>query len=187
MGPPAVKRRRLTPPLTIGEESPESTLKEEFENEFYARAVRWNLEQDYESRPRKKKKKERESTRLPIKTAEGLLKQVETPEVEDEESKSELAASDDEWNGIEEDQEMAEKSQMPMGQQVVEAKEELARLASLLNENPEEHVSMILKYCLQYVINHMWTGWRFQITSSIHDITNYNDKKAGTSNPACGV
>lgn len=124
-----------------GGELPKSNLREEFENDFYARASRWNLEQDYESRPRKKKR-ERESTRLPVKTPEGHLKQVEAPEVESEESGNNLATSDDEWSGLDEDQEIEERPEIPINQQILEAKEELARLASLLNENPEEHVSI---------------------------------------------
>ena len=58
---PAVKRRRLTPPITDGEDSSPSTLEAEpEENAFFKQASSWNLEQDYETKPRKGKKKDKE-------------------------------------------------------------------------------------------------------------------------------
>jgi nucleolar complex protein 3 len=135
---PAVKRRKLTPPPTDGEESPSNPDTAPKKNAFYKQASSWNLEQDYETRPRKGKKKENESTRLPIKTAEGLIQQVEAP-VEVEEADSDL-----EWlsgGSDEEDHEVKEevKPTVPLRQQITEAKEELARLALILNEDPEEN------------------------------------------------
>lgn len=133
---PAVKRRKLTPPPTDGEDSSPSTLADATApNAFFQQASSWNLEQDYESRPRKGKKKDKESTRLPTKTAEGL---VEAAKVEDEED------SDLEWLGAEDaEQEPAprveKKPSVPMRQQILEAKEELAKIAMLLNEDPEEN------------------------------------------------
>lgn len=135
---PAVKRRKLTPPATDGEESTVSTLEAAPETStFFKQASSWNLEQDYETRPRKGKKKERESTRLPIKTSEGLIQQVEEPEEAQEEE------SDLEWLGADgSEEEVAEDVQeptVPVRQQILEAKEELARIALLLNEDPEEN------------------------------------------------
>lgn len=135
---PAVKRRKLTPPNTDGEDSSPSTLDHVPEqNAFFKQASGWNLEQDYETRPRKGKKKEKENTRLPIKTAEGLIQQAPTEEVVEEES-------DLEWLGAEESEEEVEqapkKPTVPMRQQILEAQEELARIALLLREgDPEEH------------------------------------------------
>lgn len=138
---PAVKRRKLTPPPTGGESSAVSTLEAVPENAFFKQASSWNLEQDYESRPRKGKKREKESTRLPIKTSEGLIQQAEVPEEANEANEEE---SDLEWLGAEEpeEEEVAEKVQkptIPIRQQILEAKEELARIALLLNEDPEEN------------------------------------------------
>lgn len=136
---PAVKRRKLTPPPTDGGEPAVSTLETVPEsNAFFKQASSWNLEQDYETRPRKGKKKEKESTRLPIKTSEGLVQQFEEPKEAPKEE------SDLEWLGAEESEEEVveevQKPTVPMRQQILEAKEELARIASLLNEDPEENV-----------------------------------------------
>jgi nucleolar complex protein 3 len=134
---PAVKRRKLTPPLTDGEDSSPSTLENDPEtNAFFQQASSWNLEQDYETKPRKGKKKEKESTRLPIKTSEGLIQQAEAPEVEEVESDLEwLKAEEPEVEVVE------EKPTVPIRQQILEAQEELARIAMLLREgDPEEHV-----------------------------------------------
>src|ERR1700744_4299518 len=97
---PAVKRRKLTPPATDGEESAVSTLEAvPNTNSFFKQASSWNLEQDYETKPRKGKKKEKENTRLPIKTSDGLVQQVEIPEEANAEE------SDLEWLGAEESEE----------------------------------------------------------------------------------
>jgi nucleolar complex protein 3 len=138
---PAIKRRRLTPPPTDGDDSSPSTLEHENETSaFFKQASGWNLEQDYESRPRKARKKEKENTRLPIKTSDGLVQQVDNVEEAHEEE------SDLEWLGAEQseveavEEEAAEKPKVPMRQQILEAKEEMARIALMLNEDPEENV-----------------------------------------------
>ncbi|KAH7348957.1 nucleolar complex-associated protein-domain-containing protein [Rhexocercosporidium sp. MPI-PUGE-AT-0058] len=135
---PAVKRRKLTPPPTDGEDSSPSTLDNAPETSaFFKQASSWNLEQDYETRPRKGKKKDQESTRLPIKTSEGLIQELEvTEEVKDVES-------DMEWLGAEESEEepVEQKPTVPMRQQILEAQEEMARIALMVTqEDPEEHV-----------------------------------------------
>lgn len=138
---PAVKRRKLTPPATDGEDSSPSTLEAVPEtNAFFKQASSWNLEQDYETKPRKGKKKDKENTRLPIKTSEGLIQQVDEPEVvEAEESDLEWLGADDSEGEVEE--EMVEtKPTIPVKQQILEAKEEMARIALILNEDPEENV-----------------------------------------------
>lgn len=133
---PAVKRRKLTPPPTDGEVIPPSTLESTpAHNAYYAQASSWNLEQDYETRPRKGKKKEQESTRLPIKTAEGLVEQVAAPEPTSD-AESDLAWLEEEPEEVEK---VEEKAAVPMRQQILEAKEELARIAMMLNEDPEEN------------------------------------------------
>lgn len=118
-------------------------------NDFYTRAAEWELEQDYELRPRKAKK-DKEKTRLPIKTADGAIHHVEEPEAAEEESDSFLDTDSDEENAVEES--VAEKEQVqeeapkvPLKVQVIEAKEELARIAMLINEDPEEYVGSFKK------------------------------------------
>lgn len=138
---PAIKRRKLSPSRSTNGEASPSTLNAQFtrQDDFYTRAAGWNLEQDYESRPRKqKKKKETENTRLPIKTAEGRVEQIRVPQVDSQDEESWLGSED----GDQEQKAPAiieEKVKVPMRQQVIEAKEELARIASLINEDPEEH------------------------------------------------
>ncbi|PQE23523.1 Nucleolar complex-associated 3 protein [Rutstroemia sp. NJR-2017a BVV2] len=141
---PAVKRRKLTPPPTDGDDSSPSTLENApNSNSFFKQAASWNLEQDYETRPRKGKKKEKESTRLPIKTKDGVIQQVAAPvEVNEEESDLEWLGEDDTAKDEEEElaEKVVEKPTVPIRQQIIEAKEELARIALLLNEDPEENV-----------------------------------------------
>ncbi|KAI9826380.1 MAG: hypothetical protein M1832_000297 [Thelocarpon impressellum] len=101
----------------------------------------WDAEQDYETRPRKKRKQSREeSTRLPIITAGGELQRSNLPEVESEISEDEAAE-----DPAEEAVDRAEEVEVPTvsaRQQLIEAKEELARIAGLLNEDPEEHAPL---------------------------------------------
>ena len=141
---PAIKRRRVTPPDSSEEDASPSTLVAESDapgvEDFFSSAARWNLEQDYEQRPRKLKKKEKENTRLPIKTAEGRVEPLQVPEVKEEDGDSWLGSEDDEDEVQKLDAELAEeKPKVPVRQQILEAKEELARIASLINEDPEEH------------------------------------------------
>ena len=134
---PAVKRRKLTPPATDGEDSPSTLDNVPQENAFFKQASSWNLEQDYETKPRKGKKKEKESTRLPIKTSEGLVQQVEMPEeVNEEESDLEWLDADESEEEIVEE---VKKPKAPMRQQILEAQEEMAKIALMLNEDPEEN------------------------------------------------
>ena len=134
---PAVKRRKLSPSDSPNNEAPLSTLVRT-PDDFFSRAAGWNLEQDYEQRPRKQKKKEKENTRLPIKTAEGRIQQlhVSHPKSEDEDS---WLGSEDEGKGEQVPDTVKEEAKFPIQQQILEAKEELARIASLINEDPEEH------------------------------------------------
>lgn len=143
---PAVKRRRISPPTLIDDESSTSTLvvqpDEPSSNSFFTNAAQWNLEQDYEQRPRNQKKKEKENTRLPIKTAEGRVEQLQLPEIkEDGEDSWPSSENDDDDRASESPADVeADRPEIPVRQQIVEAKEELARVAGLIVENPEEHV-----------------------------------------------
>ncbi|KAL8690753.1 MAG: hypothetical protein Q9218_003874 [Villophora microphyllina] len=135
----ALKRKRVAPSDSALETS---LFKAAGQNGHSSQVVEWNLEQDYEQRSRKKKK-DAESTRLPIKTAEGLVQRIASPvrkEQEDEEN-SLLGSSDGEDSAIEEESQLEDKTiEVPVRQQIIEAKEELARVATLLGEDPEEHI-----------------------------------------------
>lgn len=115
----------------------------------FAAAARWNLEQDYEQRPRalKKKKAEKESTRLPIKTPGGLVKQTFISEQEIESDEESMGSEDkDEWVGVAKEPKAEEdvRPKVSERQRIVDAKEELANIATSLNEDPEENVSIII-------------------------------------------
>lgn len=136
---PAVKRRKLTPPPTDGDSS---STNDQSTKSFYKQASSWNLEQDYENRSRKGKKKE-ESTRLPIKTAGGLIQQVDQPEQVKEEEQSDLEWLSGSGTDEDEDKDVEETEKKPtvsIRQQIIDAKEELAKIHSMLNEDPEENV-----------------------------------------------
>jgi nucleolar complex protein 3 len=101
---------------------------------------------DYERRPRKVNKKADERTRLPIKTSEGFVEAIEDPrEAEDaaEETDSFLG-TDDDGEDEESDGEVVEekKPKIPVKVQIMQAKEDLARIATLINEDPEEHIAL---------------------------------------------
>lgn len=134
---PPAKRRRVSPPDSNASASePDSTF-----DQFTRNAAKWNLEQDYEQRPRKVKSKE--STRLPIKTADGWVEQDVPEEAEEQQSDSFLSSDDDELPDAEEGIEEGAPPKASQRQQILEAKEELARFAGLINENPEEHVGSL--------------------------------------------
>lgn len=141
-----MKRRRVSPTEDGDSTTPVSNGNST--GNFYTRAAQWDLEQDYERRPRKGNKKDREQTRLPIKTAQGTLEQVQNPEEENNDSDSFLD-TDSEADELEEttsqDVEEEQKPEVPLKVQIIQAKEELARLATLINEDPEEHTSSFKK------------------------------------------
>lgn len=140
-----IKRRRLSPP-DDEDNSSSRPARDSALNDFHNSAAEWDLEQDYERQPRKLSKKRKENNRLPIKTAEGF-QAVEESEAEAEESDSFLGTDDDEDDDADDDEEMdddeeaEEKPKIPLKLQIIQAKEELARLATYINEDPEEHIS----------------------------------------------
>jgi nucleolar complex protein 3 len=144
-GRPA-KRRRLTPPIDDSKQS--ETVRS---SELFARAADWDLEQDYEQR-RSKKKPTKESTRLPIKTVEGKverLQEAEAAAAAADDSDSFLGSgSEDEADDDATDTPPTEAESIvvvPLKQQILAAKEEIARLAGFLNEDPEEHAGSFRK------------------------------------------
>jgi nucleolar complex protein 3 len=141
---PAIKRRKLAPPPPPeGDDSSASTLDNVPEpSAFFKQVSSWNLEQDYETRPRKGRKKEKESTRLPIKTAEGVIQQAEPlKEVEGAGSDLEWLSAEGSEEEADEEEVVVKKPTVPIRQQILEAKEEMARIALMVTqEDPEEHV-----------------------------------------------
>lgn len=127
---PAAKRRRLSPPTEDGAAIPGF--------------AKWNLEQEYEQRPRKKRKDE--DNRLPIKKG-GKVERDTRPDAHVEE------VVEDEGSGVDEDAEDSavadvqpapeiRKPHLSAKEEIRQAKEELARIAALISESPEEHVGL---------------------------------------------
>lgn len=143
----ASKRRKLAhrPP---NDEANAVDSSKKTQKAFFKQASNWNLEQDYESRPRKGEKPKKLSKRLPIKTADGRVEQLQGL---DDEGSDVSVESDTEWlEGREEDVESEQeeepkekKPEIPEPQLILEAQEELAKLAMALNENPEENISSL--------------------------------------------
>lgn len=141
---PMAKRRRLSPPVETNGKSSQGNV-----DDFNQHAAKWNLEQDYENRPRtlKKKKDEEKNKRLPIKTSEGWVQQAAAPEPviaqPDGDADSFLGSGGEEQDDEEEEEEEPEqvKPKISSKQEIMAAKEELARIAGLVSEDPEEHIS----------------------------------------------
>jgi nucleolar complex protein 3 len=96
----------------------------------------WDAEQDYERRPRKVRA-DKATDRLPVKTADGWQFPEEDKRGAESDKDSVVVSSDGE-----DDETGADTANQPSGrQEVAEAKEELAQLAGLINEDPEEHVN----------------------------------------------
>ncbi|KAL9131111.1 MAG: hypothetical protein Q9217_000873 [Psora testacea] len=143
---PTAKRRRLSPPDDINRKhslkQPGSETIGSTQNDFFQRAAGWDLEQDYEQRPRKQKKRDKESTRLPIKTAGGKIEPLRVAEIEQEDTDSWLGSDGEAApENLEPRVAVTEGSKVPLRQQILDAKEELARIAGHINENPEEHAA----------------------------------------------
>ncbi|KAG6014852.1 hypothetical protein E4U54_004778 [Claviceps lovelessii] len=151
MGANGVKKRKLAHASSDGESQP-APVSKRTQKDFFKQAANWNLEQDYENRPRKGKKAAKESSRLPLKTADGRLELLKGLDPEDDAAS---IASDTEWlegrdahggdsdSDLEhdDDSEQAQEPQVSESQQILEAQEELAKAATLLNEDPEENIS----------------------------------------------
>ncbi|KAI4205564.1 MAG: hypothetical protein LQ350_000343 [Teloschistes chrysophthalmus] len=134
----ALKRKRVSPSDSV---SKARGFEAAGHNGYLSQASEWNLEQEYEQKSRKRKK-ERESTRLPIKTAEGRVERLASPVNEEQEKEDgSFGSSDGEASAVEEENQVEEKTvEVPIRQQIIEAKEELARIGTLLSEDPEEHI-----------------------------------------------
>ncbi|TWU72550.1 hypothetical protein ED733_000489 [Metarhizium rileyi] len=140
------KKRKISH-ASSDDESHRPVTSKRAQKDFFKHASNWNLEQDYESRPRKGKKNVKENTKLPIKSQDGRLELLKDLDPEDDAASIE---SDTEWlEGREdeidsEDEEIVQEEKAPEAseaQQILEAQEELAKAAVALNENPEEYIA----------------------------------------------
>ncbi|POR31347.1 Nucleolar complex-associated protein 3 [Tolypocladium paradoxum] len=142
------KRRKLAHNSSDDEAQP-AVSSRKAQKDFFKHASDWNLEQDYESRRRKSKKNTKESAKLPqIKTTDGRVELLRGLEADDDaasiESDTEwLEGREDEVESEPEQEAVEEKPEIPEPQQILEAQEELAKLATAINENPEENVSAL--------------------------------------------
>lgn len=140
-GRPA-KRRRLTPPVDDSKTS--ETIQSA---DLFHHAADWDLEQDYETRGRRKRAKEKESSRLPIKNVNGIIEQAAQPlELEDAHSDSFLDSDSDAEEPKKDGQvdtppteDVDAQPDVPLKVQIIQMQEDIARLATLINEDPEEH------------------------------------------------
>ena len=139
-GRPA-KKRKLSPP--IEQRSTSETIQS---GDLFHRAAEWNLEQNYEQQPRSKKQKE--NTKLPIKTAEGRIERQYVDDLAEEDSDCFLGtASESGHDGAETPptEDVEEPMQIPLKHQIRAAKEELAKIAGLISEDPQAHTGSFKK------------------------------------------
>jgi nucleolar complex protein 3 len=139
-GRPA-KRRKVSPPTD--HQSISETIRS---TDLFHRAAEWDLEQDYEKRSRSNR--QGNTTKLPIKTAEGRVEHRRERTPQDDESDSFLGTnSESGQDGADTPptEETDEPPQIPVKHQILAAKEELARIAALMNEDTEAHVGSFKK------------------------------------------
>lgn len=147
--PPVPKRRRISPPepeTAISRSSKATNGLSKADSELAKISSDWDLEQAYERRARKRDSK-KDSNKLPIKTQEGWVQSKladEPPQSEDEEEAIEQQPeADDEGSEVQEGVE--DDSHIDVRQLIFEAKEELAKLAEQINEDPEENIAVLKK------------------------------------------
>ncbi|KJZ76089.1 hypothetical protein HIM_04545 [Hirsutella minnesotensis 3608] len=142
------KRRKLAHD-SDDEQDQHGASSKRAQKDFFKNASNWNLEQDYELKRRKSKKNAGDSNKLPqIKTTDGRVELLQAPQAQDDDAS---IVSDTEWlegrDEAESEPEEAEEAddvpEVPEPQQIREAQEELAKLATSVNENPEENVAAL--------------------------------------------
>ncbi|PHH75377.1 hypothetical protein CDD80_2442 [Ophiocordyceps camponoti-rufipedis] len=144
------KRRKLDH-SSSSDEAAQKISSKRAQKDFFVNASNWNLEEDYALRKRKANKKNKESNRLPqIKTSEGRAEILKSLVVDDDVVS---VASDADWlEGREDnvasesdvtDDEAKVEAEIPEAQQVLQAQEELARMALAINESPEDNVASL--------------------------------------------
>ncbi|KAI1340564.1 nucleolar complex-associated protein 3 [Xylariaceae sp. FL0016] len=137
------KKRRLTPPQSDDEPSSRRSGAK-IQKAFFKNASSWDLENDYEHKASKKGKKQETSQRLPVKLSSGQVRQVAVPVniLKDIESDEDWLDGAEAGSSDEEEEEKPPKpAPIPVKRQIMEAKEELAKIAAALNEDPEENMA----------------------------------------------
>ncbi|AEO69252.1 ef5a5f27-3b2c-4b26-a50b-ad4a927ac193 [Thermothielavioides terrestris] len=137
------KRRRVTPPREDGNESANRDAR--VQKAFFQSAANWNLEEDYQALSRKGKKKDAKRKgddghgRLPVHTTQGTWQVQDSADSVD--SDSEWLENEGDEATVDEQPETAapEEPKIPEREQIRKAQEELAKIATQLNEDPEEH------------------------------------------------
>lgn len=157
MAPNGVKRRKLEHSSDDESQPQPQVTSKGAQKAFFTNASSWDLEQDYESRPRKGKKAKKEDSK-DFKESDRLLR-IDTRDDDRKEFLRGLDAdqvsveSDNEWlegkeDGIDDDDDEEEVThtkgkpvevQKTEEEQILEAQEELAKIATAVNENPEDN------------------------------------------------
>ncbi|MCJ1239253.1 hypothetical protein MMC14_007247 [Varicellaria rhodocarpa] len=173
MAPMLPKKRRK---LSLSESSAfkishsaeaDAPFKIPYKNGFFTTsASRWNLEQNYENQPRKAKKKETENTRLPIKTPEGRIEQLRVSEIKEGDEDSSLGSGEEEKPVVEEVEQPEAQRKISPRQDIIKAKEELARIATLISEDPEEHAGGF-RILAQIATSHIATIKRLALATQL--------------------
>lgn len=136
---PAAKRRRLSPP-EIDDESATRA--------FAQNASQWNLEEAYEQRARQRTKAPK-SDRLPVKTQDGTIEHIQRDEPETPQNGDDNEDEDSGLNSmLDEDDVRSDilsttEPEKTVNEQVLAAQEDLARIAGMLSEDPEENIAQL--------------------------------------------
>lgn len=139
-GRPA-KRRRLSPPIDDSAVSKTIQASDLFHN-----AADWELEDKYQQRSKNKSRSD--VTRLPTINADGVIERAKDLAVAAEETDSFLGSGSEDESEDTPPTDVAEEEdvpKIPLPLQVRAAKEEIARIAALINEDPEEHAGSFKK------------------------------------------
>lgn len=139
-GRPA-KRRRLSPPIDDNAES--KTIKS---SDLFHNAADWDLEDHYQQRSSNKKRAD--ATRLPTINADGVIERAKDLAIAVEDADSFLGSGSEDDGGDTPPTDIAEEEgtpNIPLPLQLRAAKEEIARIAALINEDPEEHAGSFKK------------------------------------------
>lgn len=135
------KKRRLSPPRT---ETNDQYRGDAFSTDFSRNAALWNLEGAYEKRAKARKVAKKQKQKLPLKTDTGIVNQYEERhESKSDSSPQETPQEDTPITDPSDDERDTSQPQVSQQQQILDAKEELAKIADLMNENPEENIASL--------------------------------------------
>lgn len=142
------KRRRLGTPETDSfvTTAPKSsgTGELDVDTDFVRRAAAWNLEQTYETQLRGRR--QLNTLRLPIKTSEGKIQASVVVDEDEEDLWLESSESNDAVSAKPVEARVSQPSnvsQASVRRTIIQAKEDLARLAGSINEDPEERIGSL--------------------------------------------